>query len=48
VLSEEGRTVTDGFTLSKAMLADKLSGVIECHIHTVGEIYSEAADLDST
>jgi len=32
----------------KASLADKSSGVIECHIHTVEEEDSEAVDLDST
>ena len=47
MLSEEGRTVTDGFTLLKAMLAEKSSEVVQCHIHTVEEDL-EAADLDST
>jgi hypothetical protein len=47
VLSEEGRTVTDGFTLLKAMLAEKSSEVVQCHIHTVEEDL-EVVDLDST
>lgn len=48
MLSEEGRTVTDGFTLLKAMLADKSSEVVQCHIHTVDEKDLEAVDPDST
>ena len=48
MLSEEGRTVTDVFTLLKAMLAEKSSEVVQCHIHTVGEKDLEVVDLDST
>jgi len=39
--------VTDGFTFFKAILADKTSEVIECHIRTVEEDL-EAMNLDST
>jgi hypothetical protein len=44
----KGRTVTTVLLFFQAILADKSSGVTQCHIHTIEEEDSEAVDLGLT